>query len=598
MVSPVPTASLRRLARLLLIGLLLSGCDTTAPTGAAIAPDPAIEAKADIAPEAASGFAPVPTVAAKQWLVVTNNPVASEAAAEILRQGGSAIDATITAQAMLGLTEPQSSGIGGGAFLLYWDAGAQRLYHYDGRETAPAAVESDHFLVDGEPLGFFDAVVGGHSVGVPGVLRMLELAHQRHGRLPWASLFQSTIRQAEQGFAISPRLHTLLSFPRLAQSETLRDYFFTADGSPKAIGTLLKNPAYADTLRRIATLGTQVFYEGEIAADIVAAVQASSRPGKLTLEDLASYQPLVREPVCGEYRVYRICASGPPSSGGTTVLAILGMLQTFEPAALEPGTASFFHRFAEASRLAFADRDAYVGDPAFVDVPVEGLIDPDYLRERATLIRPDRRLPTVSAGVPPGARQLQREQVASPEQPSTSHVTIVDAEGNVVSMTTSIEMAFGSQIMVRGFLLNNQLTDFSFVSQHSDGSAVANRIEPGKRPRSSMTPIIGFRDDQPFIALGSPGGTRIISYVARTLAYTLDNHLSLTAAIAAPHISELGRGIELERGRVAPAIMTALRVLGHEVRESDQTSGLNGIVFGSTLQGSVDPRREGRAIGE
>lgn len=565
--------------------------------------EPALS-KAEITPEAASGFVATPTVTAERWLAATNHPDATAAAADVLRRGGSAVDAAIAAQMMLGLVEPQSSGIGGGAFLLYWDAERKKLLHYDGRETAPAAVSTSHFLVDHQPMDFLDAVVGGHAVGVPGVLRMLELAHARHGQLPWAELFRAAIERAESGFPISPRLHTLLEkMPRLTELPAMREYFFDGNGQPKPVGTVLRNPDYGDTLRRVATNGAHVFYEGEIARDIVAAVNGTARPGAITLADLANYRAIERAPVCGQYRQFRVCGAPPPSSGGTTVLAILGMLAQFDPALLEPGSASFYHLFAEASRLAFADRNTYVADPDFVAVPTTGLVDNSYLLSRAALIKRTERRKEVDPGRPPlqagQSSAYRHRQAASPELTSTSQITIVDAAGNAVTMTTSIETAFGSRLLVRGFLLNNQLTDFSFVPAIGGDEAVANRIEPGKRPRSSMAPTVVFDNGSPTLLTGSPGGSRIIDYVAKTLLYTLNGELSLSEAIASPHVVHLGYVLELEEDRTPRPVIEQLERWGHEIRMAPQTSGLNGVVIEQgALHGSVDPRREGLAIGE
>lgn len=537
-------------------------------------------------------------------MAVTANPLATQAAVDILRRGGSAIDATIAAQCVLGLVEPQASGLGGGAFMLYWQQSQQQLHYFDGRETAPAAVDEKLFLQDNaQPLDFLDAVIGGRSVGAPGVVKLLALSHQRYGKLPWAELFQPAIRLAEQGFAISPRLHTLLQeTPRLAVNPTIKAYFFEADGSAKPVGYVLKNPAYAKTLKLLAQQGEQAFYNGSIARDIVQAVQHNpNQPGKLALTDLKTYQVRERAPLCGAFRQYRVCGPAPPSSGGSTVLAILGILEHFTPEQLTPQSTSFYHLFAEASRLAAVDRDTYLADPDFVAVPSAGLIAPDYLAQRAKLIDPQRTMPTVTAGhpAPPQAEAAYNFLTSqSPELVSTSQISIVDAAGNAVSMTTSIETAFGSRLLVDGFLLNNQLTDFSFVPRAADGQRIANRVEPGKRPRSSMAPIMVFRGEKPVLILGSPGGARIIDYVAKTLAYTLGSGLSMSTAIASPHIIDMNRGLELEQGRVDEATKDALTKLGHSVTELPQTSGLNGIWIEQQLHGSSDPRREGVAAGD
>ena len=558
-----------------------------------------------VIPEAASGFGEVKTARAEHYMAVTANPLATQAALDTLRRGGSAVDATIAAQLVLGLVEPQASGLGGGAFMLYWDNGGHRLRYYDGRETAPKAVDDRHFLDEsGKPQQFLDAVVGGYSVGTPGVVKLLALAHQRHGKLPWASLFEPAIALAERGFPISPRLHTLLAeTPRLAVNPAIRAYFFNADGSPKPVGFVLKNPAYANTLRLIARDGEAAFYRGRIARDIVRTIHDNpNRAGKLTLADLAAYRAVEREPVCGRYRVYLVCGAAPPSSGGTTVLGILGILEQFDPAKRPPDSVAFFHLFAEASRLAFVDRNTYVADPDFIEVPTAGLVAPDYLAQRAKLIDPQHAMASVPLGWPAWPRKAARidyRPSRSPELISTSHLNVVDADGNALSMTTSIETAFGSRLLVDGFLLNNQLTDFSFAPRGPEGQRIANRIEPGKRPRSSMAPMIVLRDDKPVLLIGSPGGARIIDYVAKSLLYILDDQLPLAQALASPHIIAMGNAIELEQGRVGSAAQDQLRALGHKVVEVPQTSGLNAILLeGGALVGSSDPRREGVAAGD
>jgi gamma-glutamyltranspeptidase/glutathione hydrolase len=554
-------------------------------------------------PEAASALNQTQSVSAQHFMAVTANSHATTAAFDMLKRGGSAIDAAIAAQLVLGLTEPQSSGIGGGAFMLYWDSAKTKLHYFDGRETAPAAVDENYFLQDdGKPLAFMDAVIGGHSVGVPGVIKLFALAHSRYGKLQWATLFEPAIALAQNGFAISPRLYTLLKeTPRLQESAALREYFFLADGNPKPIGFVLKNPAYANTLKQLARGGENAFYRGAIARDIVAAVNGSpNSTGNIALGDLAAYRAIEREPVCAAYFSYRICGAAPPSSGGTTVLAILGMLQQFSADQRKPGSVDFYHLFAEASALAFADRDTYVADPDFIAVPTQELVAPDYLAARAALIDPKQATPAASAGAPrwPQAAHIDYLASASPELLSTSHVSIVDSFGNALSMTTSVESAFGSRVLVDGFVLNNQLTDFSFTPRDQDGKRVANRIEAGKRPRSSMAPTIVFKDAKPLLLIGSPGSARIIDYVAQTLVYVLDGKLGLDEAIASPHIVSLNRGVELESGKVGEAEKTALTAFGHTIKEVPQSSGLNGILIEQKgLTGVSDPRREGVAKG-
>lgn len=580
---PLPRLIRLSLAALLLIAGGACGADT----------------KSDIAPEADSGFGDIKHAIAVKHLAVTANPHATDTAQKILSWGGSAVDAAIAAQLILGLVEPQSSGIGGGAFVLHWDNQRKKLSSWDGRETAPAAATTMHFIEGGKPLGFFEAVIGGHAVGTPGVIAVLQALHDKHGKLPWNTLFQPAIALAREGFAISPRLHTLLvRMPRVAVNPTITAYFFEADGrTPKAVGSVLKNPDYADSLERIAKKGRREFYRGRLAQQIVDAVANDpNRAGKLSLEDLKNYRAKQRDPVCGNFRQYRVCGMGPPSSGGTTVTAILGMLQHL--ADQDTASAQQAHLFAEASRLAFADRNHYIGDPDFVDVPTTGLVDGDYLRRRSTLVNPKQSMSQAPHGTPLGAEKLSYQSAPSPELPSTSHLSIVDDEGNIVSMTTSIETAFGSRIMVGGFLLNNQLTDFSFVPKNASGP-VANRIEGGKRPRSSMSPTLVFDGDQPRLVIGSPGGTRIINYVARSIWDVLENGMPVARAIAAPHIVHTGRALELEEGRTNPALIQQLKALGHEVSVRAQTSGLHAIwIDDRFLEGGADPRREGTIKGE
>jgi len=542
-------------------------------------------------------------------MVAAANPLAARAGIDILRAGGSALDATIAVQMVLNLVEPQSSGIGGGAFLLYWDEAEKKVSSYDGRETAPMAARPDRFLrPDGTPMSLGEAIGSGRSVGVPGLLRMLELAHAKHGRLPWRKLFEPAIRLAKEGFAVSPRLHRLIaSDPLLRRYPAAREYFYLPEGGALPIGHRLRNPEFAAVLRRIADEGTDAFYKGEVARDIVAAVASAKdkagRPGDMTEQDLAIYRAKERAAVCGSYRAYRVCGMPPPSSGGIAVLAILGLLERFPMAGMRPGSSGAVHLFAEAGRLAYADRDHYVGDPDFVAVPVAGLIDPGYLRERSQLIRRERSMVRAQPGVPAGAH-VSLGADATVEAGGTSHLSIVDAEGNAVAMTTSIESAFGSRILVRGFLLNNELTDFSFLPEEG-GRPLANRVEPGKRPRSSMAPTLVFGPGDgtgamPFLmTLGSPGGSEIINYVAKSLVGVLDWELSLQQAFAAPNMGSRNHATELERGTTLEGIAASLRALGHPVETVRMVSGLHGI--SRTAQGwagGADPRREGVVLGD
>ncbi|WP_207481584.1 gamma-glutamyltransferase [Arenibaculum pallidiluteum] len=555
------------------------------------------------APEAATGFVAKPAVEAAAMMVAAANPLAVQAGFDVLKEGGSAIDAAIAVQLMLNLVEPQSSGIGGGAFLLHFDAKTGRLVTYDGRETAPAEATSDLFLgADGKPLPFGEAVVGGRSVGTPGTVRLLDHVHKAHGRLPWERLFRPAIERAEQGFEVSPRLAALIasSADALRRFEPTRSYFLDAQGQPLKAGTLLRNPDFAATLRAVAANGPSAFYEGEIARDIVRTVrEAPGNPGRLSEADLAAYKVAEREPVCGTYRRNRVCGMGPPSSGGIAVLQILGLLEHFNMPGLAPLSAEATHLFMEASKLAYADRNLYVADDDFVPVPVGGLLDTTYLTLRAQTIDRGRAMPEPKAGNPSWRDGSLWAPDASLEIPSTTHISIVDRDGNIVSMTTTIEGGFGSHLMVRGFLLNNELTDFSFLPE-AEGRPVANRVEPGKRPRSSMAPTLVFGPDgRPRLVTGSPGGARIIGYVARSIMGVIDWKLDAARAVALPHAVTLGRTAELEEGTDAATLKPALEAMGHPVAVREQNSGLHAIEFrDGRLIGGADPRREGVAAGE
>ena len=552
---------------------------------------------------------------ASNFMVAAADERAVEAGLAALRAGGTAIDAAVAVQLVLNLVEPQNSGIGGGTFLLYYDAASGRTFSYDGRETAPAAAGPDLFLTaDGEPIDFYAALVGGRAVGVPGTLRLLEQAHAAHGRRPWGELFDPAIALAEAGFAISPKLARSISRAReLDRYEATRRYFFGADGTAKPAGTILKNPEFAATLREIAQSGADAFYAGPIARDIVAAVRgAPDNPGLMTEADLAAYAAKPRDPVCSAYRAWTVCGMGPPTSGGLTVLQILGLLEPFDLAASGPGSLESIHRISEASRLAYADRGRYMADSDFVQVPVAGLIDKAYLRERSTLIQPDRAMAEVAAGVPRGvdasrapddgrlpARVLAPAPPPATESLTTTHFSIVDGEGNAVAMTSSIEQTFGSRLMVRGFLLNQQLTDFSFRPVVG-GEPVANRVEGGKRPRSSMSPTLVFDADGEFVmTLGSPGGPLIITYVVATLIASLDWGLTMQQAISLPRHSNWRGPVVLEAGTPLASLEASLAAMGHEVQFREFHSNLQGIrsVPGG-LEGGSDPRGEGVARGD
>jgi gamma-glutamyltranspeptidase/glutathione hydrolase len=534
------------------------------------------------------GFGPG-SRAEPQAMVAAANPMAVEAGLDVLRRGGSAVDAAVAVQMVLGVVEPQASGIGGGGFLLHYDGATRAITVHDGRETAPAGASPTMFLgPDGKPLGMLAAVISGISVGVPGVVAMLEQAHKEHGKLPWATLFQPAIDKARDGFATPPRLAARLQ--RMPSDDPgIRAVYYNADGSPKKQGEPITNPVLAETMRLIAGQGARAFYEGDIAREMVERVHKHVRPGTLSLSDLANYKPVRREPVCGPYRAWIVCGMPPPSSGGIAMLQILGLLEPFELwRSNKPGDLRALHLIAEASKLAFADRNRYVADPAFVPVPVAGLLSPAYLDERRKLISPDRSMGVVGPGVPPG--YVER---------GTSHITIVDRWGNAVSFTTTIEGPFGSYIMVRGFLLNNELTDFSAVPE-IDGKPVANRVEPGKRPRSSMSPtFILDRDRRLFAALGSAGGARIIGDTLQTVIGLLDWNMSMQEAIAQPRIINMNGPTELEAGTAIAAEADALRALGDEVQVRRHDGGLSGVRrAGDGWQGGADPRRDGVAAGE
>jgi len=588
--------------------LALLACNTT------LAEQPA-------APELGSGYrVDLRPRHAERHMAAAANPLAAEAGREMLRQGGSAIDAAIAMQAVLTLVEPQSSGIGGGAFIMLWDG--KQVHAYDGRETAPAGATPRLFLkADGQPMAFTAAQIGGRSVGTPGVLRALEMAHKQTGHLPWATLFEPAIRLSERGFAISPRLHALIAADRhIPKSPDMAAYFLNADGTPKATGTLLKNPALANVFRRIAKEGADALYQGPIAEEIARKVQGHRNAGSLSVADLAGYTAKARTPLCNDYKQWTVCGMPPPSSGGIAIAQILGTLQALEArdprlaiapmtpvkstsaAGLEP-TPEAVHLIAEASRLAFADRGLYVADADFVPVPVAGLVAADYLATRAALIG-ERSLGVAKPGQPAGI-QVAYAPDRSPLRISTSQVVAVDDRGGAVSMTTTVESAFGAHLMVQGFVLNNQLTDFSFIPEEH-GQPVANRVQPGKRPRSAMAPTLVFdrQSGELLAALGSPGGSQIIEYVSKSLVAMLDWQLDPQAAISLPNFGSRNGATELEAGLFSPALKQALRDKGHALSEIDMTSGIQAIVRTQDAQGKVmlsggaDPRREGEALGD
>lgn len=539
-------------------------------------------------------------VVAQSYMVSAAHPLAVQAGTDILAAGGTAADAMVVVQTVLGLVEPQSSGLGGGAFLVWYDAVRSSLTTLDGRETAPLAATPQLFQdVDGAPMRFFDAVIGGRSVGTPGTPALLGEMHRRWGKQRWASLFDAAIVLAEDGFQVSPRLAGLVSrdAERLARHPVTAQYFLP-EGVPIADGTLLQNQAYADTLRMLSENGSETFYTGQIAQDIVTTVQnLTDNPGVLSEIDLAVYQVKERAPICAHYHDHDVCGMGPPSSGALTVGQILGMLEGYDLASLGPDSAKSWRLIGDASRLAFADRGRFIADSDFVPVPTKGLMDPAYLRTRAAALQGDSALGPVAPGQPTFDHALFWADDESIELPSTSHISIVDSYGNVASMTTSIENAFGSRLMVHGFLLNNELTDFSFRT-HRDGVAIANALAPGKRPRSSMSPTIVMKDGAPVLAIGSPGGSRIIGYTAKAIIAYVDWGMDVQQAVSLPHAVNRFGTYDLEAGTPATDLGPALEEMGFDVKLRNLNSGLHAIAIGVGLQGGADPRREGIALGD
>ncbi|MBV7544082.1 gamma-glutamyltransferase family protein [Acidovorax sp. sic0104] len=611
-IVPPAVASSRRLrpalAATAALAALLAGCaGTTSPSQFAYT--------VPVQPEGSSGYTEKPGWATEKFAVAAANPLATDAGYQVLKAGGSAVDAAIAVQMVLTLVEPQSSGIGGGAFLLH--SSGKAVEAYDGRETAPAAADEKLFLgADGKPVPFYDGVVGGRSVGVPGTVRMLEMAHKQHGKLPWATLFQPAITLAEGGFKVSARLNTLVKADaHLKKDPVAAAYFYKADGDARDVGVNLRNPELATVLRRIAAEGSKALHEGEIAQAIVDKVQKHpTNPGKLSLSDLAGYQPKKREALCHDYQVqakdFRVCGFPPPSSGAIAIAQILGILKNTDAAAmpLQDGipSADWLHLYTEAARLAFADRAQYVADPDFVQPPAGGwssLLAPAYLADRAKLIGAQ----SMKVAQPGNPGAVKTGYAPMPDQPEygTSHISIVDAFGNAVAMTTTIEDQFGARQMVKGFLLNNELTDFSFAPTDAQGQPIANRVQPGKRPRSSMAPTLVFdkATGELLMSGGSPGGAAIIHYTAKTLYGVFNWGLMPQQAINLPNFGSLNGPTLLEEKRFPPSTVEALRARGAEVREMNMTSGLQAITLGNAhgkklWMGGADPRREGVVMGD
>ncbi|WP_420012829.1 gamma-glutamyltransferase [Tateyamaria sp.] len=583
---------------------LIAGAALAQQTADAVQPEvgtdgPVVAGSAAVAASLAAKAAGQP-VSAQTYMVAAANPLAVQAGVDILAAGGTAADAMVAVQAVLGLVEPQSSGLGGGAFLVWYDAATQSLITLDGRETAPMAATPTLFQDEnGEPMGFFDAVVGGRSVGTPGTPALMAEMHVRWGAAPWETLFEDAIGLADGGFAVSARLAGLVErdAERLGRAATTGAYFLP-NGTPIAEGTTLVNAAYAETLRALASEGADAFYHGSMADDIVATVQGfSDNPGVLSQRDLAAYQVKARPAVCATYRAHDVCGMGPPSSGALTVGQILGMLESYDLAGLGPESPKSWRLIGDASRLAFADRGRFMADSDFVPMPTKGLVDPAYLANRATLLEGETALEEVAPGNPAFDHAMNWADDESLELPSTSHISIVDSYGNVASMTTTIENAFGARLMVNGFLLNNEMTDFSFRT-HRDGVPIANALAPGKRPRSSMSPTIVFKDGAPVLAIGSPGGSRIIGYTAKAIIAHIDWGMNVQEAIDLPHAVNRFGTFDVEEGTEAEGLAPALEAMGFEVNVRGLNSGLHAIAIGDVLQGGADPRREGIALGD
>ncbi len=552
-------------------------------------------------PEITTGLQKRASATGTRFMAVTAHPDATRVAYEVLKAGGGAVDAAVAAQTVLGLVEPQSSGLGGGGFVLYYNASTQKLFAFDGRETAPSSAGKYLFMdAEGKPMEFFKAAVGGRAVGVPGTVRLMEALHKKFGRLPWRDLFSPAITMATQGFQVSPRLAAMVDndADRLTTFSATRLYFFPDAITPVQPGAFLKNVPYAQTLKKIAMVGADVFYKGEIAQDIVKIVQeAPGNPGLLSVEDMANYKIEERKPICGAYRGYSICSVGEPSSGGLTILSALGMLNNFKMPGKDWKDPKAWHLIGEASRLAFADRNYYMADPQFAMTPGVRLIDPGYLKTRAALIDPAKTAPEVTQGTPAGWDVKKQSPDFSFQPPGTTHLSIVDAAGNILSMTSSIENSFGSRLMADGFLLNNQLTDFSF-NPEINGKAVANRVEGGKRPRSSMAPIIVFdHTGKPVMVIGSAGGSAIIGYVLERIIALIDWRMDIEDALAMPNIINRGQGFEMEAE--AYELEDGIKAYGHPYTITPLNSGLTAITFqNGKMTGAADPRREGMAMGE
>jgi len=554
-----------------------------------------------IAPELTSKVTAKQSVNAEHYMVAAANPLAVQAGYEVLKSGGSAADALVAVQTVLGLVEPQSSGLGGGAFLVYYDAKNKKITTFDGRETAPLAAKPELFQdEDGKPLKFYDAVVGGRSVGTPGTVKLISTLHQKYGQQAWSTLLQPAQTLANDGFLVSERLASAIANDqkRLSRYPETKSYFFNKDGEPLQEGSKLVNKAYAQTLDALARDGEAAFYSGQIGKDIVAKVTGiTDNPGYLAQKDFANYDIIEREAVCAGYHQYELCGMGPPSSGALTVGQILGIAEHFDLKAMGPDDPNAWQIIGDASRLAFADRGRYMADTDFVPMP-KGLLNKDYLASRAALITQGKALATVEPGEPQWEDRVVQADDQSIELPSTTHIVIADKAGNIISMTSTVENGFGSRLMSNGFILNNELTDFSFAA-YKGGYPIANRVEPGKRPRSSMSPTIVMENDKPYMAVGSPGGSRIIGYVAQTLIAHLDWGMDIQDAINMPHLVNRFGTYDIEQGTAATRFKAPLEKMGFNINVRDLNSGLHGIVFNNDgMVGGADPRREGIVMGD
>ena len=548
-----------------------------------------------------SYFRDLKTVEAKKYLISTSSEMASQVGKEILKKGGNAIDAAIAAQMVLNVVEPQSSGIGGGAFVLYYDNKTKTAHYFNGRETAPKDSNNKMFLdSQGKPRAFNDVVKGGLSVGTPGLLKVLKEVHNKYGKLSWEELFEPAIMIAKNGFPMDERIQVIAkNIAYLKDFKGFASLYLNEDGTPKEVGSIITNPALAETFTTISKNGIESFYSGKIAEDMVAAVKNSpTNPGYLAMEDLKNYQVKEGELICGTYRVkYKVCSMPLPSSGGVALLQILGILENFDLSKYKPSSLEAIHLITEATRLGYADRNKYVADVA--DVPIAKMLDKEYLRGRAALINLKESMPEVKAGEFIDVKTSYKIDKKAVELPSTTHLSVIDSEGNAIAMTSSIEYYFGSVLNVDGFVLNNQLTDFSFVPE-IDGKPVANRLEPGKQPRSSMSPTFVFDENNNLImVVGSPGGPRIIQFVLKTIIAYLDWNLNIQKAISLPNFVVLNDMIELEKRTDLEKLQSDLEKMNHKVKIADLVSGIHAIVIKPEgLEGGADPRRAGVALGE